>query len=420
MLKQSTRLFVVLLLGLLMAACAGTVPTTGDAGSTETAAQGGEAAQPAAAAGEKQTLDLWFNSDDAFNQFNEQVIADFEAANPDVDIVYSPYPNEAYKTNLQVAIGSDAPPDIFFNWAGDDTGRYVREGHLLDLTPYAEQFKWGEQLSPAMLDAFSVDGKLYGAPYTQEAKYFYYHNDLFEQLGLAVPTTFDELLAACGVIKEAGMVPLAFGNQERWEGVHYMTIFNQKMAGEDDHRRRLLALQFEPDQLFTDPGYAEAFNQLKAMQDAGCFGDAVNSTTPDAASIQSCQSADRNVLPGHLAHGQPQGERAWKAHTACSACRPSPAKRPRGNQNFVLAGPTALESLQQDPLSRTPPLSSWITTCRSQCRSALLIDTSRLPVRAGRRRQDAGSGGRCGRHRGPGSGRGHGAVARRGAGKHHL
>lgn len=129
MLKRGMWVLVVLLLAALLAACAGTAPTTGDnaaqAPAADAGAQGGEAAQPAAA-GETQTLDLWFNSDDAFNQFNEKVIADFEAANPDIDIVYSPYPNEAYKTNLQVAIGSDAPPDIFFNWAGDDTARFAR------------------------------------------------------------------------------------------------------------------------------------------------------------------------------------------------------------------------------------------------------------------------------------------------------
>ena len=75
----------------------------------------------------------------------------------------APIANEAYKTTLQVAIGSGDPPDILFNWAGDDTGRFAREGNLLDLTPYAEQYKWAEQLSPAMLDAFTVDGKLYGS-----------------------------------------------------------------------------------------------------------------------------------------------------------------------------------------------------------------------------------------------------------------
>jgi hypothetical protein len=151
MFQRFVRLMVVLAIGVVMVACA-----------APAAAPGGAEPAGVAPAGERQVLDLWFNSDDLFNQYNEKIIAEFEAANPDIDIVYSPYPNEAYKTNLQVAIGSDDPPDIFFNWAGDDTGRYVREGHLLDLTPYADQYAWGEQLSPAMLAAFSVDDTLYG------------------------------------------------------------------------------------------------------------------------------------------------------------------------------------------------------------------------------------------------------------------
>ena len=188
--KQSLRLLAIVLLGAMLAACAAPVaPATGPAA---------DAAQPAApATGEKQTLDLWFNSDDTFNQFNEKVIADFEAANPDIDIVYSPYRKRGLQDDPASShSGSDDPPDIFFNWAGDDTGRYAREGHLLDLTPYAEQNQWAEQLSPAMLDAFYMDGKVYGAPYSQEAKYFYYHLDLFDPMGLTVPTTFDELLNA--------------------------------------------------------------------------------------------------------------------------------------------------------------------------------------------------------------------------------
>ena len=137
MLRRVMQILALVMVLAVLAACAAPVAPAGE--------QAG-AAQPAAGQpGEKKTLDLWFNSDDLFNQYIEKVIADFEAANPDVDIVYSPYPNEAYKTTLQVAIGSDDPPDMFFNWAGDDTGRYVREGHLVDLTPYAEQYKWGDQ-----------------------------------------------------------------------------------------------------------------------------------------------------------------------------------------------------------------------------------------------------------------------------------
>ncbi len=377
MLKRSMWVLVGLLLVALLAACAGTVPTTGDAATGDTSAEG-EAAQPAVAAGEKQTLDLWFNSDEAFNQFNEQVIADFEAANPDIDIVYSPYANEAYKTNLQVAIASDAPPDIFFNWAGDDTGRYAREGHLLDLAPYAEQYDWASQLSPAMLAAFTVDGVLYGAPYSQEAKYFYYHNDLFEQLGLTVPATFDELLAACGTIRDADMVPLAFGNQERWEGVHYMTIFNQKMAGEDVIAADY-SLASEPDQLFTDPGYVEAFNQLKAMQDAGCFADAVNSTTPDAALIQFTNKQTVMYYQGTWIMG-PLNANGLEGQYGMFRMPPITSEAAKGNQNFVLAGPIGLEISNKTPYPDAA--AKFLDYYVSQpVQASLLNDTSRLPVR---------------------------------------
>ena len=145
--KQSVRLLATVLLGAMLAVCA--APTATTSGPVTDAAQPtSDAAQPVATTGEKQTLDLWFNSDDTFNQFNEKVIADFEAANPDIDIVYSPYANEAYKTTLQVAIGSDDPPDILFNWAGDDTGRFAREGNLLDLSSYAKQYKWADSCLP--------------------------------------------------------------------------------------------------------------------------------------------------------------------------------------------------------------------------------------------------------------------------------
>ncbi|MFZ1768964.1 MAG: extracellular solute-binding protein [Caldilinea sp.] len=368
MLQRFVRLMVVLAIGLVMVACAAPAAAPSDA-----------APAGVAPAGEKQVLDLWFNSDDLFNQYNEKIIAEFEAANPDIDIVYNPYSNEAYKTNLQVAIGSDDPPDIFFNWAGDDTGRYVREGHLLDLTPYADQYAWGDQLSPAMLAAFSVDGALYGAPYSQEAKYFYYHKDMFEEMGLTVPTTFDELLALCTKVSDAGMPALAFGNQERWEGVHYMTIFNQKVAGED-----VLAADYslsnDADTLFTDPGYVEAFKRLQAMQTAGCFGDAINSTTPDAALIQFVNKQTPMYYQGTWIIGSLK-DNDLEGKYGMFRMPPMTDDAAKGNQNFVLAGPVGLEvsSKTAYPNAAAKFLDFYVSQPSQQ---ALLVDTNRIPVRA--------------------------------------
>jgi raffinose/stachyose/melibiose transport system substrate-binding protein len=363
-------LALTLLIAVLAACVAPAAPAGEQAG----------AAQPAAGQpGEKKTLDLWFNSDDLFNQFNEKVIADFEAANPDVDIVYSPYPNEAYKTTLQVAIGSDDPPDMLFNWSGDDTGRYVREGHLLDLSPYAEQYKWGEQISPAALNAFTVGGKLYAMPYSQEVKYFYYHQDLFDQMGLTVPTTFDELLATCGKIREAGMTPLAFGNQERWEGVHYLTLFNQKMAGEDTIAADY-SLANDADKLFTDPGYVEAFKRLQALQEAGCYGDAINSTTPDAALNQFVNQQTAMYYQGTWIMGGLK-EAGLEGKYGMFRMPPMTDDAAKGNQNYILAGPVGIEVSSKTPYPDVA--AKFLDFYASQPSQAAMLEmTNRIPVRA--------------------------------------
>ncbi|MBW7884647.1 MAG: extracellular solute-binding protein [Caldilineaceae bacterium] len=368
MTQRFFRLWIVLVIGVVLVACA-----------APAAAPSAEQPTGAARAGEKQVLDLWFNSDDLFNQYNEKIIASFEAANPDIDIVYSPYPNEAYKTTLQVAIGSDDPPDIFFNWAGDDTGRYVREGHLLDLTAYAAQYNWGDQLSPAMLAAFSVADEVYGVPYSQEAKYFYYHIDLFDEMGLTVPTTFDELLALCTKVSDAGMPALAFGNQERWEGVHYMSIFNQKVVGEDTLAADY-SLSNDADTLFADPNYAEAFRRLQAMQAAGCFGNAINSTTPDAALIQFVNKQTPMYYQGTWIMGSLK-DNGLEGQYGMFRMPPMTDDTVKGNQNYVLAGPVGLEISIKTPYPDAAAkfLDFYIS---KESQMALLVDTNHIPVRA--------------------------------------
>lgn len=368
MTQRFFRLWIVLVIGVVLVACA-----------APAAAPSAEQPAGAARAGEKQVLDLWFNSDDLFNQYNEKIIASFEAANPDIDIVYSPYPNEAYKTTLQVAIGSDDPPDIFFNWAGDDTGRYVREGHLLDLTAYAAQYNWGDQLSPAMLAAFSVADEVYGVPYSQEAKYFYYHIDLFDEMGLTVPTTFDELLALCTKVSDAGMPALAFGNQERWEGVHYMSIFNQKVVGEDTLAADY-SLSNDADTLFADPNYAEAFRRLQAMQAAGCFGNAINSTTPDAALIQFVNKQTPMYYQGTWIMGSLK-DNGLEGQYGMFRMPPMTDDTVKGNQNYVLAGPVGLEISIKTPYPDAAAkfLDFYIS---KESQMALLVDTNHIPVRA--------------------------------------
>jgi len=287
------------------------------------------------------TLDFWFNGSDQLNQFNTTIIEAYQAENPNVTIVYQPYPNENYKTSIQVAIASDSPPDLFFNWNGDDTGRFVREGHLLDLTPYAEEFGWGETISAAATDAFTFDGSLYGAPFSTEAKYFYYNLAIFEEQGLEIPESFDDLLGICTSLRDAGIVPMAFGNQERWEGVHYMTIFNQKLVDQETMFSDY-ALASAEDDIFTDPNYVEAFQRLIDMRDAGCFADAVNSTTPSAALAQFFTEQTAMYYQGTWIISALR-DNDFEGQYGLFRMPPMVDDMAMGNQNFVLMGPVSVQ-----------------------------------------------------------------------------
>ena len=56
----------------------------------------------------------------------------------------------------------------------------------------------------------------YGVPMIAVSHGIYYNMDIFNELGLAVPTTWEELLAAAQTIQDAGYAPFANGSGDAW------------------------------------------------------------------------------------------------------------------------------------------------------------------------------------------------------------
>jgi multiple sugar transport system substrate-binding protein len=69
--------------------------------------------------------------------------------------------------------------------------------------------KYGQALSPNQL--IKVDGKTMAISMMVNAQHFMYRTDIFEQLGLEVPTTYADVLAVAEVIKQAGVVDYPYG-----------------------------------------------------------------------------------------------------------------------------------------------------------------------------------------------------------------
>lgn len=68
---------------------------------------------------------------------------------------------------------------------------------------YKDKYDLGG-LDPQMLEGFSYDGKLYGLPMQANVGLMTYRKDIFDELGLEAPATYEDLVAAGQAIQEAG------------------------------------------------------------------------------------------------------------------------------------------------------------------------------------------------------------------------
>jgi multiple sugar transport system substrate-binding protein len=84
------------------------------------------------------------------------------------------------------------------NWyAANRMGPYVDAGLFMDITDWWEagDFEGLESVRGAM----TIDGRQWGVPYTYYQWGVYYREDIFNELGLSEPTTWEEELANCQI-----------------------------------------------------------------------------------------------------------------------------------------------------------------------------------------------------------------------------
>ena len=178
MLRLRSIMMASLALLLILSAC--TAVPAAPAGSA-----GDTAASPAAesdAGGETTTITWLTLTWDGV----EDVIAVFEAENPDINVEAEMVPFNALFEQIQVRFGANSPePDVISVDVPLVAG-YGLRGWLLpldDVFTDAERADWLE----AALEAGSYQGELLAAPVSTSTQLLFYNADLFEQAGITPP-----------------------------------------------------------------------------------------------------------------------------------------------------------------------------------------------------------------------------------------
>ena len=163
----------------------------------------------------------------------EQIIADFEAANPDIDIQLQNFDHEGYKTAIRNFLSADAP-DLANWYAGNRMAPFVNSGQFMDVSDVWEEHGLKDSLASA-LPSMTIDGKQWGVPYTYYQWGIYYNKSAYEQVGASVPETWDEFLANCALFEEAGIDCVTTGTKALWPGAGIFDYMNLRTNGYEFH-----------------------------------------------------------------------------------------------------------------------------------------------------------------------------------------
>mgnify|MGYP005609794513 FL=1 len=144
--------------------------------------------------GEKQTLTVWSHFTTAEVQEFEKVAKAWgEANNVDVSVVED---QGEWQAMIQAA-QSDNGPDIMLGIPHDNLGTFQKAGVTAEVP--SGMVSADKYTSEALVNAVTLDGKIYAVPFAQETTSMFYNKDLVKE----VPKTMEDLVTQA---KEVGFV----------------------------------------------------------------------------------------------------------------------------------------------------------------------------------------------------------------------
>lgn len=167
----------------------------------------------------------------------DPIVEEFQKGNPDVKVTVSYYDVDGMKDACKVAASSKTLPNMWFNWGGSLGGFYSDNGLTYDLTEYAAENGWTEKFSAGALNLCERGGQLTGYPTSFNVLDVYYRKDIFEQYGLAVPTTFEEFETVCETLKANGITPISTAGLNGWHVMRFVELLIEHYAGSELHDR---------------------------------------------------------------------------------------------------------------------------------------------------------------------------------------
>jgi multiple sugar transport system substrate-binding protein/raffinose/stachyose/melibiose transport system substrate-binding protein len=197
---------------------------------------------------------------------DELLVEMFNEENPNNPVQLSSVNHEDYKQAIRAYLVADPAPDVMTWFAGNRARFFIDKGLILDISDLWEEQGWNEQFPKGFRAMSEVDGKAYFVPLEWYWWAVFYRTSIFEEHGITPPETWDEMLAACDTLSDAGIIPIAIGTKYRWTAAAWFDYINMRLNGPEFHLNLMLGKES-----YDDPRVKNVFVKWRELFDHNCF-----------------------------------------------------------------------------------------------------------------------------------------------------
>lgn len=139
-----------------------------------------------------------------------ELIAEYNSSQDDVRVVFDT------SSNLQAGFLRGNPPDLGLLNYNMEMARFMERGALSDLSDMDEAGRILPEVQELVDQYATYPGRTSVLPYSVQAASVIYNQDIFQEQGLEVPQTWDELVAVCDALQDAGITPFYATFADPW------------------------------------------------------------------------------------------------------------------------------------------------------------------------------------------------------------
>ncbi|MDR2749387.1 MAG: extracellular solute-binding protein [Clostridiales bacterium] len=257
--KRFMSIAALCIICLIAASCASQAPAANPVPASTENTQSAPAPSPA---GETIRVVTYFAGSDAWAPVWQEVILEYMTANPGIIILDESQPtagvNDMLKTKVQADLAANSPSDLMLYYTGDAYAETLTaQDSYLDFTEALSQDpEWAAGFKQTPLQSVQYQGKQYTLPYIGFYEGLFYNKSLFDKLGLAEPTSWENIINSLDALNENGITPLASSL-----AAPYFLVENFIMAqvGESNHRN------------YFDDSWAGALDAIAELHSKGAF-----------------------------------------------------------------------------------------------------------------------------------------------------